>query len=398
MSVSLKETADLVTSCVASGARPFVALEHLESGMGRLAADVELPERMPPEIGAASVEPGDVRFGKLRPYLAKSWLADRPVFASTELLCLRPRAGVDSRWLAYLVASNPVVEWAVATSDGTKMPRTSWEKLAEYRMLIPSMDDQRTIADYLDRETSRIDALIGKKQRMSGLLGERRQVLITKAVQGESGPGVAARGDQVNAMTRLKHVVVMRAGGTPSVDDPSMWSEDGTPWVTIGDMTRGRRVVVTKRAVSDDGIQSKRLPVGKPDTLLFAMYASLGATALLGVKASWNQAILGIDAVPHLAEPRFTGYWLQHLRQGLGAIARSNTQDNLNAEQVGNFPFPVMMVITQRIIADYLDRETARIDALVDKIDHQVALLQEHRQALITAAVTGELEVPGVAA
>ncbi len=398
MSVRLKETADLVTSCVASGARPFVALEHLESGMGRLAADVELPERMPPEIGAASVEPGDVLFGKLRPYLAKSWLADRPVFASTELLCLRPRAGVDSRWLAYLVASNPVVEWAVATSDGTKMPRTSWEKLAEYRMLIPSMDDQRTIADYLDRETSRIDALIGKKQRMSGLLGERRQVLITKAVQGESGPGVAARGDQVNAMTRLKHVVVMRAGGTPSVDDPSMWSEDGTPWVTIGDMTRGRRVVVTKRAVSDDGIQSKRLPVGKPDTLLFAMYASLGATALLGVKASWNQAILGTDAVPHLAEPRFTGYWLQHLRQGLGAIARSNTQDNLNAEQVGNFPFPVMMVITQRIIADYLDRETARIDALVDKIDHQVALLQEHRQALITAAVTGELEVPGVAA
>ena len=398
MRVRLKETADLVTSCVASGARPFVALEHLESGTGRLAADVELPERMPPEIGTASVEPGDVLFGKLRPYLAKSWLADRPVFASTELLCLRPRAGVDSRWLAYLVASNPVVEWAVATSDGTKMPRTSWEKLAEYRMLIPSMDDQRTIADYLDRETSRIDALIGKKQRMSGLLGERRQVLITKAVQGESGPGVAARGDQVNAMTRLKHVVVMRAGGTPSVDDPSMWSEDGTPWVTIGDMTRGRRVVVTKRAVSDDGIQSKRLPVGKPDTLLFAMYASLGATALLGVKASWNQAILGTDAVPHLAEPRFTGYWLQHLRQGLGAIARSNTQDNLNAEQVGNFPFPVMMVITQRIIADYLDRETARIDALVDKIDHQVALLQEHRQALITAAVTGELEVPGVAA
>lgn len=148
MTVRLKVAVDLMTSCVSSEVRPFVALEHLESGTGRLVSDVELPERTAPDTGAASVEPGDVLFGKLRPYLAKTWLADRPVFASTELLCLRPRAGVDSRWLAYLVASNPVVEWAVATSDGTKMPRTSWEKLAEYRIGIPPIAEQRAIADY----------------------------------------------------------------------------------------------------------------------------------------------------------------------------------------------------------------------------------------------------------
>jgi type I restriction enzyme S subunit len=193
VTVRLKVAADLMTSCVSSEVRPFVALEHLESGTGRLVADAEVPERTAPDTGAASVEPGDVLFGKLRPYLAKTWLADRPVFASTELLCLRPRAGVDSRWLAYLVASNPVVEWAVATSDGTKMPRTSWEKLAEYRMQIPPIATQRAIADYLDRETARIDALVERIDRQVALLQERRQALITAAVTGELEiPGVAA--------------------------------------------------------------------------------------------------------------------------------------------------------------------------------------------------------------
>jgi len=186
VTVRLKVAADLMTSRVSSEVRPFVALEHLESGTGQFVADAEVPERTAPDTGATSVEPGDVLFGKLRPYLAKTWLTDRPVFASTELLCLRPRAGVDSRWLAYLVASNPVMEWAVATSNGTKMFRTSWEKLAEYRMQIPPIGDQRAIADYLDRETARIDALIEKKQRMKELLQERRQTLTTEAISQEA--------------------------------------------------------------------------------------------------------------------------------------------------------------------------------------------------------------------
>jgi len=170
LSVRFKAAADLITSCDGSKVRPFVALEHLESGTGRLITDAELADRPASDTGAASVEPGDVLFGKLRPYLAKTWLADRPVFASTELLCLRPRVGIDSRWLTYLVTSGPFVDWAVASSEGTKMPRTSWEKIAEYRIDIPPLDHQCAITDYLDAETARIDALIEKKLRMSSCL------------------------------------------------------------------------------------------------------------------------------------------------------------------------------------------------------------------------------------
>ena len=190
-------------------------------------------------------------------------------------------------------------------------------------------------------------------------------------------------------MTRLKRVALMRAGGTPTVDDPSLWSETGLPWVAIGDMTRSPVVDHTDRAVSDSGRESKSLPVGQPGTVLFAMYASVGALAVLGVEATWNQAILGLEPRPGMSEGRFLRYWLEHLRPDLGALTRSNTQDNLNAEQVGNLPFPVSGVSHQSHIADYLDAETARIDALIVKKRQMIELLTERHMDVITEGVRG---------
>lgn len=189
--------------------------------------------------------------------------------------------------------------------------------------------------------------------------------------------------------TKLKRVVVMRAGGTPTVDDASMWNDDGLPWVAISDMSRARSVVQTDRRVSEAGIAAKALPVGRPGTLLFAMYASVGAVAVLGVAASWNQAILGIEPRSTLADLRFVRYWLEHLATDLTAITRSNTQDNLNAEQVANLPFPTLRVPTQLAIADYLDRETARIEALIAAKRRMVELLEEARSALATDLLLG---------
>lgn len=182
----------------------------------------------------------------------------------------------------------------------------------------------------------------------------------------------------------------MRAGGTPAVDDPSMWDEDGLPWVTIADMSSGLAVTGTARRVSSTGIASKSLPIGRPGTSLFAMYASVGTVGVLGVKASWNQAILGIEPRPGVADAAFIRYWLEHLKSNIGAIARSNTQDNLNAEQVGNLPFPMVSLRVQQTVADYLDRETALIDALIAAKLRMVELLEEQRRSLRDHAFDSE--------
>jgi type I restriction enzyme S subunit len=154
-------------------------------------------------------------------------------------------------------------------------------------------------------------------------------------------------------------------------------------------------VSATERELTDEGVRDRRLEVAPQGTLLFAMYASVGAVAELGVPATWNQALLGLAPRPGLSNSRFVRYWLEHLRPSLAGLVRSNTQDNLNAEQVGNFPFPSISVSDQRAVADFLDTETARIDALITKKRRMIDLLGERKAATMLAAVGGRLTHSG---
>ncbi|MCK9894173.1 restriction endonuclease subunit S [Frankia sp. AgB32] len=182
----------------------------------------------------------------------------------------------------------------------------------------------------------------------------------------------------------LKRVAQFTAGGTPSVDEPSYWSDgdSGYAWVAIGDMSSVDSVITTTRRVSADGIRASRLKIGEPGTILFSMYASLGHTAWLEVPAAWNQAILGLR-VDGNTDSRFLRYALVALRPRLIEQARSNTQANLNAEQVGNLQFSRPPLDEQRRIADFLDAETARIGRLVSQRLRQRELLDELTLSLI---------------
>jgi type I restriction enzyme S subunit len=405
VSVRLKVAADLMTSCVSSDVRPFVALEHLESGTGRLVADAEVPERTAPDAGAASVEPGDVLFGKLRPYLAKTWLADRPVFASTELLCLRPRAQVDGRWLAYLVASSPVVEWAVATSDGTKMPRTSWEKLAEYRIEIPPLARQRAIADYLDRETARIDALIEKKRRMITLLEEKFVEVVRNQVTG----GISFD-DSLDI--RSKDVLKLRAGWAPVKLGQDFRFGSGTtpragderyyggqiPWIVTGDLSDDLLRTVTGSVTPQALAEFSALQVHPVGALIVAMYgATVGRLAVSAFPAAVNQACCVMHSGTRL-RTWFVFYYLLSHRPVLMERAVGAGQPNISQEILRSLRLPAPDLEAQDRIVAMLDDVHTRVDQLVLTIRTQIGLLQEHRQALITAAVTGELEIPEAAA
>ncbi|MHB8335580.1 MAG: restriction endonuclease subunit S [Acidimicrobiales bacterium] len=194
---------------------------------------------------------------------------------------------------------------------------------------------------------------------------------------------------------RLKNVAILQAGGTPRVDDPAMWSDDdstGMPWMSIGDMLDGGIASSASRRVSHLGLLDRNLPIGKAGTVLFAMYASVGSVTELGIEATWNQAILGMTVEASRANQRFLYYWLQSLRTLLPYSYRSNTQDNLNAEQVGNLPFANLSVGKQALIADYLDVETARIDALIAKKQRMMELLEERLKVELVRLVLGDDE------
>jgi type I restriction enzyme S subunit len=178
-------------------------------------------------------------------------------------------------------------------------------------------------------------------------------------------------------------------GGTPESSNSLFWAEsgEGTPWVSIADMTRSSVITTTEKDISDEGIDAKRLKIFPEGTLLYSIFASLGKVAEAGSKLTTNQAILALVPKDTLNK-RFFKYWLQSLESFLLYYSTSNTQNNLNSEKVGNLPLFVASINEQQKIANFLDHETAKIDTLIAKQQQLIQLLKEKRQAVISHAVT----------
>jgi len=161
------------------GQRPYVGLANIEATTGRLASTTERlqPHPRPGRTAQDNIfEPGDVLFGKLRPSLAKAWVAEFPGRCTPELLVMQPH-GIEPRFLLYVCLSPNFVEAANAFASSSLLPRVSWKTLGELPIPIPERQEQLSIAAFLDRQASRINTLVEAKHHLLGLLAERRRAL-----------------------------------------------------------------------------------------------------------------------------------------------------------------------------------------------------------------------------
>jgi restriction endonuclease S subunit len=374
-STRLKRIASLTTETVDTAPRPRLVLENLEPRTGRLTPGTDLNELVPPEPGTADVAAGDVLFGKLRPYLAKSWVADRPVRASTELLCLRPRPEIESRWLGYLAISSPFIDWAVAASDGAKMPRTSWERLGEFRLDLPPLAIQKRVASHLDRETAHIDALIVAKGRMIELIDERgtarRAWHLLRGCDPVTGAGAIPQRWQLRNLSAA--MTLHRGHDLP-----------------IGDRVSGPVPVVSSGGYS--GWHNR--PICEPPGVVTGRYGTIGDVYFVEVPY-WplNTTLYVSDYRGN--DPRWTYHALASLP--LRIDAEKSAVTGINRNVVGRLKVPVPPRDEQQRVAAEGDRVVDWVTRTRAAVETELRLLQERRQALITAAVFGQLDIPVVA-
>jgi len=361
---------------------PFLGLEDLESGTGRLLVD-ELPLKAAEDSVKHQV--GDVLFSKLRPYLAKSYLPKEPGTATGELLVLRPSSKVNPRYLFYVTLSRPWIEWANATAYGTKMPRTSWDLLGEYRMWLPPLEEQRRIADFLDAETARIDRLIQTQQRVASLLSERDQVRIELALC-----------QRATGRVKLKRLLLEPL--SYGANAPAEY--DNTDWP---------RYIRTTDIASDGSLRADTFASLPPsvakgyelydgDLLFVRSGATVGKSLMYQTEfgpAAHAGYLIKARLNPAKALPKFVWYFCQTSSywQQISEGAIQATIQNVNAEKYGNLLIPEISLDEQRRAVDQLDRELEKSHELTARVSRQIELLTERRQALITAAVTGQIDV-----
>jgi len=313
---------------------------------------------------------------------------------------------ISSRFLFYLMRALDNNKVFYGMGSGLRQSLT-WDDARRIPVLAPSLEEQNEIVSYLDEETSQIDQLISKKEQLIEKLLERRQALITQVVTKGPDPNVPMKNSGVEWLGEVPEdwgvapiwaMATATAGGTPESSTPEFWDDSGgTPWIAIGDMSGVKIVTDTSKAVSELGRQTKNMKVGKPGDVLLAMYASVGATAILGIPATWNQAILGLRVDSVLVDFRFFSFLLVGVADVWNLLSNSNTQANLNQHSVMHLRVPLPPKAQQMLIASHLDQETSQIDVLVEKARHAIALLKERKQALITQVVTGKIDVRGFA-
>jgi type I restriction enzyme S subunit len=381
----------------------YVGLEHVESWTGRLLLDTQ-PETVDSVV--ASFSAGDVLFGKLRPYLAKAARPDFDGVCTSEILPLRPSAEVSQNYLMYFLINAPFIRWLDSLTYGSKMPRVSPEQIATSFTTVPPLPEQRAIGEFLDRRTARIDALVAKNERLIELLQEERTALIARAVtealnpqapmkdSGLEWPGKIPAHWEVKPFTKYVVEKSDYRGKTPE-KVPS-----GVFLVTARNVRMGLIDYDCSQefVAQDEYDEIMRRGLPKEGDILFTTEAPLGNVALVDREdVALAQRIIRFRMNAEHFDSRFTLYSMMssYFQSQLLSLSTGSTAAGLKASKLPMLRLVAPPLTEQRAISAFLDLETVRIDGLMAKVRDAIHRLNELRVALISAAVTGRIDVRG---
>lgn len=302
---------------------------------------------------------------------------------------LRPRHHGEGRYLAYYLIALRASGYIQAYCNVVSMPHLTAEKLAALPLPLPPLDQQRAIAEFLDHETAQIDALIAEQQRLIALLFERRLSVAADVL-----------GSRVGTGERLKWLISetdARAGELASV----------LPLLSVSISWGVRRRDEVSEAEGRAENLSNYKVCAKGDLVINRMRAFQGALGLApedGV-VSPDYAVLkispNVDAGWLIAAMKTSAFVAQMAQRvkGIGSTDLGNARTpRINISDLGEIRIDVPDQAGQTLERSAVESQVERIDRLVAEAERFIELAQERRSALITAAVTGQIDLREVAA
>ncbi len=328
-------------------------------------------------------------------------VADQSYGIGRGLCSITPSKQLVKVFLWFLL--HVIREGLTSISTGSTYDAVSVDEVRNLICFIPSLPEQRAIAAFLDRETAHIDALLAKKEQLIALLLEKRAALISQAMTRGLNPAARMKDSGVQWLGMVpEHWEVRRVKYLSSIlrgkfshrprNDPRFY--DGPyPFIQTGDITAANRYITEyQQTLNELGFSvSKLFPKG---TLVMSIAANIGDLAILQFESCFPDSIVGF--VPNASVIReFLYYSLMAMKQEIMGASTINTQSNINIEQIGTLFTACPPISEQKSIVAYIDRETTRIDLLISRIREAIQNVKEYRVALISAAVTGKIDVRG---
>jgi type I restriction enzyme, S subunit len=382
---------------------PLIAPNHIDSGTGKL-IQLETAREQAAESGKYHCLKGCVVYSKIRPFLRKACLAPEDCLCSADIYPLYGKSGFENNFLLWFILSDIFSSWAVLESDRVAMPKINREKLKEVCVTSPPVPEQQAIATFLDHETGKIDTLIGKKQRLIELLKEKRTALISRAVTKGLDPaapmkpsGVEWLGD-VPERWRVKKTKYVSKQIIDGTHVTPTYVDDGIPFLRVTDIQNRKILIddVKLIPVEEHTELIKRCRPRKNDILL-SKNGTVGITKV--VDWDWEFSIFVSLCLIKLnrsyVNPHFFCYQFssEAVFQQIVEGTKQTSVINLHLDKIKELLVILPPLSEQQAIVDYLDREAGKIDVLIAKVEMVIEKLKEYRIALISAAVTGKIDV-----
>ena len=362
---------------------------------------------------------GDVIVSTVRTYLKAIAPIRSPasnLIVSTGFAVIRPRDHFHPDFARYSMQAGYFIEDVIARSTGISYPAINATELVAIKVAVPPISEQGAISLFLDRETAKLDTLISKQERLIELLQEKRQAMISHAVTKGlplHGRGWSKTGGGTNSEVPMKdsgiewlgmvpeHWAVgslgylsrIETGSTPERSVQEYWNGD-IPWIKTGEINY-TPINEAEEHISELGLTNSAAKISPAGTLLMAMYGqgiTRGRVAILGIAAAYNQACAAISFGSRI-NVEFGRYFFMAAYAFIRDFGNETSQMNLSSGLIAKIKLTIPPHSEQLTIIKYLDEVTVKIDKLLNRSRRNIDLMREHRTALISAAVTGKIDV-----
>ena len=341
-------------------------------------------------------------------------LIREPVYCGGDVIVFSPSIKVDAAFLGYAGDCHSSIYQKARMGRGVTVMHIYSSELKHLLIPLPPLPEQQAIASFLDRRTAEIDTLIGSKRQLIERLAEYRTALVTRTVtRGLPPKEAAAAGLDPNPPMRDSEVAWLGEvpehwetcptrrrfdivnGGTPKSGIAEYW-DGSTVWITPDDLGRNGRAWISegRRNITENGVANSGAHISPAGSIVLSTRAPIGHLAILAAPAATNQGCRTLVPSPAM-DSRFAYYSFSASRPVIQSLGKGSTFMELPASDLGDHPIPLPPLAEQRAIAECLDRGTAEIDALCGQVETAIERLQEYRTALVTAAVTGKIDVRG---
>jgi type I restriction enzyme S subunit len=378
---------------------PLIRIRDLNQSKSDTCYNGEFVER-------AAITSDDVLVGMDGDFNVGRWLGEGRALLNQRMCCIRGKTPLLTRLLEYSLPF-PLKGINEVTYATTVKHLASSQIEKTFVALPPIVEEQTAIAEFLDRETGKIDELVAEQRRLMELLKEKRQAVISHAVTKGLNPhapmkpsGIEWLGDvpaHWEVMPLKRDLDYLTSGSRGWAEN---YSDHGELFIRIANLTRGTTgldLTDIQRVEVPEGAEGSRTRVKSGD-VLFSITAYLGSVAVVphGLETAYVSQHIALARLRNLRlSSRWVGYAALSVvgQTWFDTKSYGGTKVQLSLDDVRDLPVPVPPMEEQIAIVAFLDTELVKLDTLTAEAQRAIDLLQERRTALISAAVTGQIDV-----